>query len=308
MTTLNPILVVAIVFGLIFVIFNSLSLGLSIPIGELIAHFFENWLLALLVLVINFIILPILAIGFVLLLASSMPGELKLGFCVVALGAGAPFAPVLTRVAKGNVNLSVMMMIVLMVVTFIVLPFALPPVVSAVDPSVTVSAWGVAWPLLLFMLAPMVIGILFRLRWPDVALQGAHLFGPITLTCLLVHLCLFIFAFWGLFASAWGTEAYIAALAFPFIAILCGYILVSLLRIKDLGTRHACEITTGQRNLSASILVAIFPLGAYPLVSVSVLSIQIIAILVVLVFSMEWARAQAQKGAEAKTAVASESA
>jgi BASS family bile acid:Na+ symporter len=178
MTTLTPIFVVVITFGLLFVTLNTLVLGMSLQVGQLFAHFFRNWQLALWVLVINFIVIPVLVIGFVTLVAASIPAPVKIGFCVVALAAGAPFAPIFTRIATGDVATSVNFMIVLMVLTVIVLPLTLPAVTSWIDPGIGVTAWDVAWPLLVFFLPLLIIGILVRLRWPEVAAEGVHLLGP----------------------------------------------------------------------------------------------------------------------------------
>jgi len=57
-------------------------------------------------LVINFVIIPLLFIGYLLTIASSIPGEIKVGFCVAALSAGMPFAPLLARLAKADVSIS----------------------------------------------------------------------------------------------------------------------------------------------------------------------------------------------------------
>ena len=49
------------------------------------------------VLVINFVVIPLVFVGYLLTIAVSIPGEVKVGFCVAALCAGMPFAPVLAR-------------------------------------------------------------------------------------------------------------------------------------------------------------------------------------------------------------------
>ncbi len=298
--TLSPLLVVIITFGLLFIITNTLALGLNLHVGQLIAHFFQNWKLAVWVLLVNFVILSALIIGFAW--AVPIPKDVKIGYCVVALAAGAPFAPLITRLAKGNVAMSVSLMVVLMVVTIIVLPFALPPAVALVEPGVNVTSWDIAWPLLIFLLIPLVVGILIRLRYGDVAVQGAKLLQPISIACLAVHVTLYVVAFWNEFVSAWGTGTYVAAIVVPVLGIALG----SILSMKDVGTRHACAITTAQRNVSAGILMCLFPFGTRPLVSVTVLAINGIGIVLLLIFGMEWGRAQARKGAVVDVAVASE--
>jgi BASS family bile acid:Na+ symporter len=293
-STIPPIFIVIITFGMLFVILNSLTLGLRVHVGQIIAHFFQNWQLALLTLVFNFIVIPLLVIGWVTLVDASIPAEVKLGFCIAALAAGAPFAPALTRIARADVATSGSLMIVLMVVTLVALPLAMPAAAATVDPGVTVSAWDVAWPLLFFVV-PLLIGIIARLRWPDVAAQGARLFGPISLTCLIIHVALYVIAAWNEFTSAWDTGSYAAAIAVPLITIASGYVLGFILGLKDVGTRHAFDITTGQRNVSAGLIMCLIPFAAYPLASVSFLVINFIGIVILLVFSLEWGRALAKK-------------
>jgi predicted Na+-dependent transporter len=93
-------------FGLLFVILNSFGLGLRLPIGKLLADAYAHWKIAVWALVINFVIIPLLFIGYLLTIASSIPGEIKVGFCVAALCAGMPFAPLLARLAKADVSIS----------------------------------------------------------------------------------------------------------------------------------------------------------------------------------------------------------
>ena len=94
--------------------------------------------------------LPFLFIGYLLTIASSIPGEIKVGFCVAALSAGMPFAPILARLAKANVSISTTLLVVLTVATIIALPLGLPLAIDAVDAQLKASVWDVAWPLLLF--------------------------------------------------------------------------------------------------------------------------------------------------------------
>ena len=98
-------------FGVLFVIFNAFGLGLRLPVGKLLAHAFAHWKIVVWVLVINFVIIPLLFIGYLLTIASSIPGEIKVGFCVAALSAGMPFAPILARLAKADVSISTTLLV-----------------------------------------------------------------------------------------------------------------------------------------------------------------------------------------------------
>jgi len=247
-------------FGVLFVIFNSLGLGLRLEVGKLLAEAFAHWKIAVWALVVNFVIIPLLFIGYLLTIASSIPGEIKVGFCVAALCAGMPFAPVLARLAKADVSVATTLLVVLTVATIIALPLGLPPAVHKVDSQVTISAWHVAWPLLLFLLLPLVLGCGFRLWWPDLTPELTQWATRIAIVCLLFNLNFTLFAYWNLFVQTWGTESYIAAIAGPFIGLECGYLLVSSLRVKDVGMRHATETTTAVRNIAPMLLMMIFPL------------------------------------------------
>jgi len=154
-------------FGVLFVILNSFGLGLRLPVGNLLARAFDHWKIAVWALVINFVVIPLLFIGYLLTIASSIPGQIKVGFCVAALCAGMPFAPILAKLARADVNVATILLVVLTVATIIALPLGLPLAIDAVDVQLEVSVGSVAWPLLLFLLLPLVLGCAFRLWWPD---------------------------------------------------------------------------------------------------------------------------------------------
>jgi bile acid:Na+ symporter, BASS family len=196
------------------------------------------------------------------------------------------------------------LMVVLIAVTLVVLPLGLPPTVAAVDPSLHVSAWDVAWPLLALLALPLVLGCLARLRWADVAAAGARPLNLIAIVALLLHVNLYFYAEWNAFVSEWGTGSYLAALIAPFVGLGCAYLIVAILRVRNVGTRHAVAISTTVRSISGSILVCTITFGAFPLVSVSQLAFNSWALIVLLVVVLEWRRALAPKGTEAGTPAA----
>lgn len=288
-------------FGVLFVILNTFGLGLRLSVGKLLAQAFTHWKIAVWALVINFVIIPLLFVGYLLTIASSIPGEIKVGFCVAALSAGMPFAPLLARLAKANASISTTLLVVLTVATFIALPLGLPLAIDAVDAQLTVSVWDVAWPLLLFMLLPLILGCGFRVLWPDLTPGFSKWVVRVAILCLLFNLNFTLVAYWDLFVQEWGTESYIGAIAGPFIGLGCGYLLVASLRVKDVGIRHAVETTTAIRNISPLLLMMIFPFGGDPLVTVSITILNTIGIVVVLLFVLMWRRAASRTDTQATT-------
>src|SRR6478735_2973881 len=220
-------------FGLLFVILNSFGLGLRLTVGKVLAQAAAHWKITVWVLVINFVIIPLLFVGYLLTIASSIPDEIKVGFCIAALSAGMPFAPILARLAKADASIATTLLVVLTAGTIIALPLGLPLAIDAVDAQLKTSAWDVAWPLLVFLLLPLVLGCGFRVWWPDLTHDLAQWTVRVAILCLLFNLNFTLVAYWDLFVEEWGTKSYIAAIAGPFIGLGCGYLLVSGLRVKN---------------------------------------------------------------------------
>ncbi len=278
-------------FGVLFVVLNSFGLGLRLPIGDLLGQALAHRRIAGWLLVINFVVIPVVFIGYLLTIASSIPDEIKVGFCVAALCAGMPFAPILAKLGKADVSIATTLLVILTFGTIIALPIGLPLAVDAVDVQLTVSAWSVAWPLLVFLLLPLILGCGFRVWWPDLTPPLAQWTVRVAILCLLFNVNFTLVAYWDLFAQEWGTKSYIAAFAGPFIGLGSGYLLVSGLRVKDLAVRHAAETTTAIRNVAPMLLMMIFPFAADPLVTVSITILNTIGITVILLFVLMWRRA-----------------
>ena len=192
--------------GVLFVIVNTFGLGLRLAVGKLLAEAFAQWKIAVWALAINFLLVPLLFIGYLLTIASSIPEEIKVGFCVAALSAGMPFAPLLARLAKADVKVSTTLLVVLTVATVVALPIGLPLAIDAVDVQLKASAWDVAWPLLLFLLLPLVLGCCFRVWRPALTPPLTRWVVRVAILCLLVNVNLTLVAYWDLFVDDLGNQ------------------------------------------------------------------------------------------------------
>ena len=286
-------------FGVLFVILNSFGLGMRLSVGKLLAEAFAHWKIAVWALVINFVVIPLVFVGYLLTIASSIPDEIKVGFCVAALCAGMPFAPLLARLAKADVSIATTLLVVLSAGTIIALPVGLPLAIDAVDAQLTTSAWDVAWPLLLFVLLPVVLGCGFRLWWPDLTPPLAQWVLPGLDPLPALQSQLHAGCVLGSVQADLGTESYIAAFAGPFIGLGCGYLLVSGLRVKDVAIRHATVATTAVRNMGPMLLMMIYPFAGDPLVTVSITILNTVGITIVLLFVLMWRRAASPSDAHA---------
>ena len=301
MTSQSGTIVLINVSGVLFVILNSFGLGLRLPVGKLLVHVFAHWKIAVSALAINFVIIPLVFIGYLLTIASSIPGEIKVGFCVAALSAGMPFAPILARLAKADVGVATSLLVVLTAATIVALPVGLPLAIEAVDANLKTSAWDIAWPLLLFLLLPVVLGCGLRIWRPGITPPLLRWDTRLVILFLLINVNFTLVAYWDQFVQEWGTESYIGALAGPLIGLGCGYLLVSSLRVTDVGIRHAAEATTAVRNIAPMLLMMIFPFGTDPLVTVSITILNTVGIVVVLLFVLMWRRAASPPDTHATT-------
>jgi bile acid:Na+ symporter, BASS family len=286
---MDPILLLVIVtFGLIFVILSSLCNGLSNTPKSIKKPLSEHRGGDILLVVGNFIVIPALIIGLVAIVP--FDPQIKAAFCVLALTAGAPFVPLMVKIGKGDIAYAVGAVMLLTIVTFIVLPLGLPLLLNALGTNITISTWIVAWPLILFMIIPLLAGLYIRGRNPELAATGVQHLAPISLVALLVHVTLYAAAFLGDLISLGGTGAIALMIAFPIIAMVIGVVLkspekspASLVR----GLKLVSAVAMAQRNTGACICTLIFALGAYAVTGVTVLLSSIITIMVVIIAMSE---------------------
>ena len=102
--------------GLLFVVTSMLAMGMSLTIAQILQPL-KNTRLVVLALLANFVLVPLLAYGIILIIP--LEQSLQVGLVVLATAAGAPFLPKLVQGAKGNIPLGVGLMVLLMVVTII---------------------------------------------------------------------------------------------------------------------------------------------------------------------------------------------
>ncbi len=142
--------------GLTFVVASMLGTGLSLTVAQIVQPLKNVRLviLALLALLANFVLVPLLAFGIARLLP--LDEALQIGLIVLATTAGAPFLVKEVQAAQGNLSLGVGLMFLLMVVTIFYVPIVLPFLL----PGVEVNAWDNAKSLIVTMLLPIVLGLL----------------------------------------------------------------------------------------------------------------------------------------------------
>jgi predicted Na+-dependent transporter len=229
---------------LTFVLTSMAALGLSLTLAQ-ISRPLSNLKLVGMGLVANFVVAPLVAWGVAAVLGFS--DSLTLGLLLLGTAAGAPFLPKLAGMSKGDVAYSVGLMIVLMVVTIAYIPLVLVPLVEGIE----VGAWDIARPLVFFMLIPLGIALGVRARYPESAGLAPHL-NQISTVALALGAVLALGIALPDLVSAFGTGAFAGALLFVVLTTAGGYGLGGPSR----GQRVVTGLGTGQRNISAALLIA----------------------------------------------------
>jgi BASS family bile acid:Na+ symporter len=243
---------IAAISGLTFVVTSMLAMGMSLTIAQIIQPL-KNTRLVALALLANFVLVPLLAYGIILLIP--LEQSLQIGLAVLATAAGAPFLPKLVQGAKGNIALSVGLMVLLMVVTIVYIPIVLPLLLQGVQ----VNPWDIAQSLIVLMLIPLAIGLLMKSHSSESAAHWQPVMNKISSLSILILLVVGL----GLNASnilnLIGTGALLALLFFIIGSLIIGFILGG----RDPGIRSVMGLGTAQRNVSAAIVVATqnFPEG-----------------------------------------------
>jgi len=230
---------------LVFVIGSMASMGLSLKMSQIIAPL-KNFRLVILALIVNFILVPIVA--YLITLVIPLDESLRIGLILLATAAGAPFLPKLAEVAKGNIAFSVGLMVLMMVVTIIYLPLVLPLLLSGVE----VSPWDIAQSLIVMMLIPLLIGLFINARYEEVAAKIQPTFGQASNIAILVLTVLGLVLNFSAMIALVGSFGILAGILFILAAVVLGYLLGG----SDSSTKSVMGLGTGQRNISAALVVA----------------------------------------------------
>jgi BASS family bile acid:Na+ symporter len=230
---------------LLFVVGGMAAMGLGLTVSR-IATPLRDVRMVLLLLLVNFVVVPAAAIA----AARLLPMEQDAATAVVLVGclAGAPFLPKLAQLAKADVALGVGSMVLLMVVTVGYAPIVVPLVI----PGVTVDPLAVAQSLVLFMLIPLGIGLLIRSRLPELADSWVGPVGQASSVGMLLGITSALLVSWQDVVGAIGTWIFVGVAIVLVAALASGW----LAGVGRPGDRVLLGLATAQRNIAAAIVVA----------------------------------------------------
>jgi bile acid:Na+ symporter, BASS family len=199
----------------------------------------------------NYVLVPALAISLLYLFQANP--IVALGLLLVSVCPGAPFAPALTAIAKGQVAVSVGLMVILAASSAVVAPLLL----NSLSPLITVGAnlkidtVKIVTTLLMTQFIPLGIGLLIRAKRPLIA---EKLKKPANM--LSAVLSLLVFAL--IIALQYRTLVEIRAKGYVGICILIFLFLAAGLVLggQPIALRKAIGLTTAARNVGVALVIA----------------------------------------------------
>jgi bile acid:Na+ symporter, BASS family len=235
---------------LILLIEMMVATGLGVSFGDLAGVVKNAGLLARAALA-NYVLVPAAAI-LLLYLFHTAP-MVTAGFLLVAVCPAAPFAPPLTAMARGNVNVAVGLMVVLAASSAILAPillsFLLP--LMARGANLKIDTFKIVTTLLMTQILPLGIGMLVHSRLQKHAAklrQRANLLSAV--------LSLVVFAL--IISLQYKTLAEIRWVGFVGLTLLILLCLAAgwLVGGQVIGIRRAVGLTTAARNVGVALVIA----------------------------------------------------
>ncbi len=278
---LNAILQISL---LVFVVSSMLAMGLSLSVSQIVEPL-RNARLVVVALVLNFIAVPLIAVGIDALL--SLDDGLYIGLILMATAAGAPFLPKLGEAAKGNIPFSVGLMVLLMVVTVVYMPIVVPLLITGVE----INPWDIASSLIFLMLLPLGIGLFMKWRYKKAADGLQPAMAQTSTVAIAILLVTGVIVNFTAILDIIGTGGFIAILLFLVGAFILGYFGAG----KDAEVRSVLGLGTAQRNLSAAMVVAGQNFASDPEVLTFIIVAGIVGLLVLMPLAGELGRRSTQQ-------------
>jgi BASS family bile acid:Na+ symporter len=142
---------------MLFMVGNLLDLGLRLDLKVALRGFRDARFITLTV-VWGFVLCP--ALGYLLAKAIPLPPPVAMGLILMTIGPGGPMLPLMVDKARGDLNFTATFTLLTTLGTVLFLPVMVPVLVQGL----TVTTWMVAKPMLLFILLPLLIGVVIKVR------------------------------------------------------------------------------------------------------------------------------------------------
>jgi bile acid:Na+ symporter, BASS family len=263
--------------------FMMIGVGLRLSIRDLL-KVARDWRLALRAGIANYLLVPAAALG-LLFLFQPKP-MVAAGFLIAVVCPGAPFAPVLTAIAKGSATTAVGVMAILAGSSAIIAPlllrFLLPLVAGRGD--LTINPMKIITTLIMSQFLPLFLGLALYHARPRLA---ERLQAPLNRFSALLNLVLFIL----ILVAQFKLLQQIRLSGYLGMSIMVSAMLFAgwLLGGPDSNQRKTMAITTSTRNVGVALVIVASSFPGTPVVT-AVTAFALFQIIAVVLVAVAWGR------------------
>ncbi len=232
------------------------DLGLTLKFEDFGKVFRSPWPIAI-ALVGQLILLPLIALG--LAWAFKLPPVFFIGLVLIACCPGGSSSNVFSKLAGGDVALSVTLTALSSVITLFTIPVIMSLATTMVGQSVgiTLPVGNLIKQNLLLMLVPVLLGIGMHYAWPNAAEKTDKVLGKLAFPLLLVLITVFYIQHHKTIIDNIGVLG-VCVTALILVAIGCSSILSRLVKTGD-KQRRTVVIEVGMQNAAQAIAIASSP-------------------------------------------------
>jgi len=232
------------------------DLGLTLKFEDFGKVFRSPWPIAI-ALVGQLILLPLIALG--LAWAFKLPPVFFIGLVLIACCPGGSSSNVFSKLAGGDVALSVTLTALSSVITLFTIPVVMSLATTMVGQSVgiTLPVGNLIKQNLLLMLVPVLLGIGMHYAWPNAAEKTDKVLGKLAFPLLLVLITVFYIQHHKTIIDNIGILG-VCVTALILVAIGCSSLLSRLVKTGD-KQRRTVVIEVGMQNAAQAIAIASSP-------------------------------------------------
>lgn len=232
------------------------DLGLTLKFEDFGKVFRSPWPIAI-ALVGQLILLPLIALG--LAWAFKLPPVFFIGLVLIACCPGGSSSNVFSKLAGGDVALSVTLTALSSVITLFTIPVIMSLATTMVGQSVgiTLPVGNLIKQNLLLMLVPVLLGIGMHYAWPNAAEKTDKVLGKLAFPLLLVLITVFYIQHHKTIIDNIGVLG-VCVTALILVAIGCSSLLSRLVKTGD-KQRRTVVIEVGMQNAAQAITIASSP-------------------------------------------------
>ncbi|MEI6293687.1 MAG: hypothetical protein WCP36_08385 [Methanomicrobiales archaeon] len=283
---INEVLLFASYTGIIiFAITGMLALGFSIP-GKVMPGLLTDKKLVLLLLVANFVVVPLVA--YLLSTSLALPQGLSIGLILIAAAAGVPFLPRIVQVGETNYSIAGVIALFLTILSVIYIPFIL----YALLPRGTIYLPLIFLFLILLLVIPLAAGLMIRSRKEQVAVKFGPWLSKISYAAIIVSFGAVFWVYFSELRQIVGTRGFIAAIILILVAFGIGWLFGA-----GPGMKKVLAFGTAQRNLAIAGVIAVLGFTDHS-VLVMVMVTGVIGMVVLILFGKQIRKSEALKSTE----------